>query len=325
VPTFSIGGWYDIFLAGTLQGFRAMREQGRPAKLLIGPWSHGGMSNPIGERSFGFGAQAALIDRKIDLGSLQLRWFNHWLRGVDTGMLQEPPVQIFVMGINRWRFEDDWPLERARTVPHYLHAGGGLDRSAPTGSEAPDAYDYDPANPAPTRGGALLLTAQYPAGVWNQAGTEARDDVLVYTSGELAQDVEVTGPIAAHIWLATSAPDTDVVVRLCDVRPDGTSYNLTDGILRGRHRGAASGRAPSPLTPGEPTEFEVDLWATSNVFLAGHRIRVQVTSSNFPRWDRNLNTGRDEWGDAEMAVAHQQVLHDAEHPSRILLPVVPKS
>jgi putative CocE/NonD family hydrolase len=145
--------------------------------------------------------------------------------------------------------------------------------------------------------------------------------VLVYTSEPLGRDVEVTGPITARVWLRTSAPDTDVVVRLCDVLPDGTSYNLTDGIQRGRHRGGE--RGTSLLTPGQPAEFVVDLWATSNVFLAGHRIRVQVTSSNFPRWDRNQNTGHEEWADSELEVARQEVLHDAEHASRILLPVVP--
>jgi putative CocE/NonD family hydrolase len=169
------------------------------------------------------------------------------------------------------------------------------------------------------------MTADFPAGPRDQRRIEARDDVLVYTSAVLEQDVEVTGPVTANIWLSTSAPDTDVVVRLCDVLPDGTSYNLTDGILRGRYRDADRGEPPSLLTPGEAVEFRVDLWSTSNVFLKGHRIRVHVTSSSFPRWDRNPNTGHEPFADAELAIAHQTVLHDQAHPSRILLPVVPPS
>ncbi|MBO0746442.1 MAG: CocE/NonD family hydrolase [Candidatus Dormibacteraeota bacterium] len=323
LPTFSIGGWYDIFLQDTLDNHGVQAALGRPAKVLIGPWSHGGTMNPVGERNFGFGAQAALIDRRMDLQSMQLRWFDHWLYGRDTGMLEEPPVQIFVMGINRWRGEEEWPLRRAVVTPHYLHAGGRLDRSEPAAGEVPDHFDYDPAEPVPTVGGALLMVPEFPPGPRDQRRLEERDDVLVYTSEVLGQDVEVTGPITAHIWLSSSAPDTDLVVRLCDVLPDGTSYNLTDGILRGRYRNADLGEAPSLLPPGDPVEFRVDLWSTSNVFLKGHRIRIHVTSSSFPRWDRNPNTGHEPFADAELSVAHQTVLHDQAHPSRILLPVVP--
>ncbi len=325
LPTFSIGGWYDIFLQDTLDTYNVEAARGRPARVLIGPWGHGGMMNPIGERNFGFGAQAALIDRRMDLQSMQLRWFDHWLYGRDTGMLGEPPVQIFVMGINRWRGEAEWPLRRAVVVPHYLHAQGALDREEPAAGEVPDHFDYDPAHPVPPVGGALLMAPEFPGGPRDQRRIEARDDVLVYTSPVLERDVEVTGPVTAHIWLSSSAPDTDAVVRLCDVLPDGTSYNLTDGILRGRYRNADLDEAPSLLTPGEPAEFRVDLWSTSNVFLKGHRIRVQVTSSSFPRWDRNPNTGHEPFADAELAIAHQMVLHDQAHPSRILLPVVPPS
>ncbi len=325
LPTFSIGGWYDVFLQDTLDNYNVQASLGRPARVLIGPWSHGGTMNPVGERSFGFGAQAALVDRRMDLQSMQLRWFDHWLKGRDTGMLQEPPVQIFVMGLNRWRGEPEWPLRRAVVTPHYLHAQGRLDREEPAAGEMPDHFDYDAAHPVPTLGGALLMVPEFPPGPRDQRRIEGRDDALVYTSAVLEADVEVTGPIGAHIWLSTSAPDTDVVVRLCDVLPDGTSYNLTDGILRGRYRNADLGEAPSLLTPGDPVEFRVDLWSTSNVFLKGHRIRVQVTSSSFPRWDRNPNTGHEPFADAELAIAHQTVLHDQAHPSRILLPVIPPS
>jgi uncharacterized protein len=322
VPTFNIGGWYDIFAADTIANFRAMRAAGRPSRLLMGPWSHGGFANPIGRRNFGFASQAMLIDLRSDLMSMQLRWFDHWLKGVDTGMLAEPPVQIFVMGTNRWRFEQDWPLERAEAVPYHLHQGGRLGPTEP-GQELPGGYEYDPANPVPTLGGATLMTSEYRSGVYDQREIEARTDVLTFTSDELEHDLEVTGPIEVHLWATSSAPDTDFVARLSDVFPDGRSLNLTDGIIRARFRDHHLGAAPSPIEPERPYEYVIDLWVTSNVFLAGHRIRLAVTSSSFPRWDRNPNTGHDFAADAELRVARQRILHDREHPSHVLLPVVP--
>lgn len=322
LPTFNVGAWYDIFLADTIANYRAMRAAGRPSKLLIGPWTHGMQPNPVGERNFGFGSQTVWIDLRTSLTDLQIRWFDHWLRGVDTGMLEEPPVQIFVMGRNQWRFEPDWPLERAEAVPHYLHQGGRLDRTAP-GEERPDQFDYDPADPVPTRGGATLMTPEYRGGPYDQRPIEARPDVLTYTSDELTSDVEVTGPIEVTLWAVSSAPDTDFVARLCDVFPDGTSINLTDGIVRARYRDFSGGGAPSLIKPGAAYRYVIDLWATSNVFGAGHRIRLDVTSSSFPRWDRNPNTGHEFGADAELCVARQQILHDREHPSHVMLPVVP--
>jgi putative CocE/NonD family hydrolase len=320
-PTLNVGGWYDIFLADTIANFCAMRALGRPARLLIGPWSHGSQRNPVGELTFGFGSQAAFIDLQTDLGSLQLRWFDHWLKGIDTGMMAEAPIKLFVMGANVWRDEQEWPLARAVDTPWYLHAGGGLSPEWP-GDEAPDRYDYDPADPAPTRGGALLMTPEYPAGPFDQRAIEARPDVLLYTSAPLERDTEVTGPIAVHLWAVCSAPDTDVVARLVDITPDGRSFNLTDGIVRARYRRFAQGEPPSLIEPGRPYEYVIDLWATSNVFKAGHRIGLHVTSSCFPRWDRNPNTGHPFGADAELRVAHQQILHDREHPSHVVLPMV---
>jgi putative CocE/NonD family hydrolase len=321
VPTLNVGGWYDIFLADTIANFCAMRALGRPARLLIGPWSHGSQRNPVGELSFGFGSQAAFIDRQIDLGSLQLRWFDHWLKGIDTGMMAEAPIKLFVMGANVWRDEHDWPLARAVDMPWYLHAGGGLSPERP-GDEAPDRYDYDPADPVPTRGGALLMTPEYPAGPFDQRAIHARPDVLLYTSAPLQRDTEVTGPITVHLWAVSSAPDTDFVARLLDITPDGRSFNLTDGIVRARYRRFAHGEPLSLIESGRPYEYVIDLWATSNVFKAGHRIGLQVTSSCFPRWDRNPNTGHPFGADAELRVAHQQILHDREHPSHVVLPMV---
>jgi uncharacterized protein len=336
VPTFNVGGWYDIFLRDTISNFNTMRRHGstpeaRQSKLLIGPWTHGTYTNPVGEFNFGFSASAAFIDLQIDFVSLQVRWFDHWLKGIDTGMLREAPIKLFVMGANVWRDEQEWPLARAIETRYYLHSGGHantlgangtLSTDAP-GAEPPDRFTYDPADPVKTRGGALLMSPEFPAGPFDQRATEGREDVLVYTTPVLEQDVEVTGPILVHLWAASSAPDTDFVARLVDVHPSGYAQNLTDGIIRARYRHFSRGEAPSLIKPGKAYEFEIDLWATSNVFKAGHRIRLDVTSSNFPRWDRNPNTGHDFGADAELAVAHQTILHDSEHPSYVTLPIVP--
>ncbi len=335
-PSLNAGGWYDIFLKDTIENFRIMRNQGstpeaRQSKLLIGPWTHGGVNNPIGELNFGFGASAALIDLKIDFVSLQVRWFDHFLKGVDTGMLNEAPIKLFVMGANVWRDEQEWPLARAVNTRYHLHSNGHantlhgdgvLSTEIPT-SGSSDAYTYDPANPVITRGGALLMTAEFPGGPYNQSETESREDVLVYSTPELTQDVEVTGPITVHLWATSSATDTDFVARLVDVYPNGYAQNLTDGIIRARYRNFPQGEKPSLIEPGKPYEYEIDLWATSNVFKQGHRIRLDVTSSNFPRWDRNPNTGHDFGADSELVVAQQTILHDAEHASYIVLPLVP--
>ena len=327
VPSFNIGGWYDIFLQDTIANFKLMREHGstpeaRQSKLLIGPWSHGGTMNPIGERNFGFGATAAFIDMRADLVSRQVRWFDHWLKGIDTGLMNEAPIKLFVMGANIWRDEQEWPLARAVETRYYLHSNGTLSTET-LGNETPDTYDYDPAHPVMTRGGALLLSPEFPAGPYDQRSTESREDVLVYSTSPLEQDIEVTGPITVHLWAVSSAPDTDFVARLVDVYPDGYAQNLTDGIIRARYRDFARGAALSLIEPGRAYEYDIDLWSTSNLFKAGHRIRLDVTSSNFPRWDRNPNTGHEFGSDDELAVAHQTILHDEKHPSYVVLPVVP--
>src|SRR5450759_1724750 len=209
------------------------------------------------------------------------------------------------MCANRWRDEAEFPLARAVEEDIFLRAEGRLDRHAPKAGEPPDHFDYDPAHPVPTRGGALLMPPEFRAGPYDQRAIEERPDVLVYTGGEFSRDVEVTGPVTVTLWACSSAPSTDFVARLCDVYPDGRSINLTDGILR------VGGE------PGRPAEHHIDLWATSNLFRAGHRLRLQGTSSCFPRWDRNLNTGEATGVGTEMAVARQTILHDPDHPSRI--------
>jgi putative CocE/NonD family hydrolase len=311
VPSLNGGGWYDIFLQGTIDNFKQMRRRGIPTKLLIGPWTHSASSNPVGELNFGFGSQAAFIDLRTDFQSVQLRWFDHWLRGKDTGMLEEPPIKIFVMGANRWRDENEFPLARAVEEDIFLRADRKLDRRPPSAGEPPDHFDYDPARPVPTLGGPLLMTPEFRSGPFDQHVIEARPDVLVYTGDEFSRDVEVTGPVSVTLWACSSAPSTDFVARLCDIYPDGRSINLTDGILR------VYGE------PGQPAEHHIDLWATSNLFRAGHRLRLQVTSSCFPRWDRNLNTGQPTGVGTDMVVARQTILHDPEHPSRIRISIVP--
>jgi len=299
-----------------------MRALGRPSKLLLGPWSHLGWRNPIGELDFGIGAQTSSIDLQMDFTSLQLRWFDHWLKAIDTEIMAEPPIKLFVMGRNIWREEEEWPLARAVETPYFLRTGGWLTREPP-GEEAPDCYTYDSNDPVPTCGGATLMAPGFPSGPIDQRAIEARPDVLLFTSEPLAQDTEVTGPLRVRLWAASSAPDTDFVARLCDVHPDGRSINLTDGIIRARYRDRVLGGSPSSIEPGRPYEYEIDLWSTSNVFKTGHRIRLQVTSSSFPRWNRNPNTGHPFGADAELAVAQQTVFHDRERPSYILLLLVP--
>jgi uncharacterized protein len=323
-PMYHVTSWYDIFLHGGLANFAGLRRHAateaarRAQKLLIGPWAHlfpytSPTSTGTGDIDFGPAAM-------VDLHDIQLRWFDHWLKGVDTGILDEPPVRLFVMGENRWRDEGEWPLARTRYTPYYLHGGGDrtLSPEAP-GDEPADQFTYDPADPVPTRGGNTLII---PMGVQDQRPLESRGDVLVYTSAVTTAPLEVTGPITVTLYAASSAPDTDFTAKLVDVRPDGYAQNLIDGIVRARYR--ESRTTPKPLTPGEVTTFTIDLWATSHVFLPGHRIRLEISSSNFPRFDRNLNTAEVQATGTRWQRARQTIFHDARHPSHVTLPVIPR-
>jgi putative CocE/NonD family hydrolase len=333
VPALHIGGWYDIFTGSTLADFTGIQVDGGSERaragqrLLIGPWLHGPMDGLVGEVDFGVEASAALVLPD----EIQLRWFDHWLKGEENGILDAPPIRLFVMGENRWRTEQEWPLARAQYTRYYLHSGGAantihgdgtLGPEVPSG-EPVDTYVYDPRDPVPTRGGGLCCwQAALPPGAYDQRAVEARPDVLVYSTPPLQQDLEVTGPLEVHLWAATTAPDTDFTAKLVDVGPCGYARNVQDGIARARYR--ASLEEPRPVEPGAAYEYTIDLHATSNVFLAGHRIRVEISSSNFPRYDRNPNTGHPAGADAELWVATQTVLHDAAHPSHIVLPVIPR-
>ena len=334
VPAYNIGGWYDIFLGGTIRNFLGMRANGgtddarRGQKLLIGPWQHSSRgASVVGDHYFGLAADAMAAD----LDGVHLRWFDYWLKGIDNGILDEPPVRIFVMGDNVWRDEQEWPLARAQNTDYYFHSGGkanslhgdGELSAQPPGEEPSDVYLYNPADPTPTRGGALCCNPYFAAnGAFDQRDIETRPDVLVYTTPPLEQDLEVTGPVTVSLWAATSATDTDFTAKLVDVCEDGCARNLTDGIIRARYRESTT--QASMVEPGRAYLYTIDLWATSNVFQRGHRIRVEISSSNFPRFDRNTNTGNVIAGDATFNPALQTVLHDTQHPSHITLPVAPR-
>jgi putative CocE/NonD family hydrolase len=337
VPSLNIGGWYDCFLGGTLANYRAIKEQGgddpaRRARLVVGPWAHGTSMGEYPEQGFGLMANSALAD----LTGQQLRFFDRHLRGIDDGLDDEPPVKVFVMGANVWRDEQDWPLPDTKFTKYFLDgrgrantAGGdGVLTPQPPAAEAVDAYLYDPRDPVPTMGGGTFLPGFLigrNSGPRDQRAVEARADVLCFTTEPLERDTEVTGPIELVLHASSSAFDTDFTGKLVDVHPDGRAVILTDGILRARYReSTAEARL---LEPGEVYELRIDLWATANVFAAGHRIRLEVSSSNFPRFDRNTNTGAIVAADGEddLVVAVNRVHHGPEHQSHLVLPIIERN
>ena len=328
VPIYHLGGWYDIFLRGTLENFIGISQKGMAEKarssqrLIIGPWVHGPLNTGSKAGEMDFGPEAA-----VDLNALRLRWFDHWLKGMENGLPEEPPVKVFVMGRNKWREEDSWPLKGTRYTKYHLRSGksgsvrslndGLLDLAPPSDAENPDSYLYDPANPTPTMGGCTL---SIPSGPFDQRKIDEMS--LTYTTAPLTEDLEVVGAVKCVLYALSSAPDTDWVVRLTDVYPDGRSMLLADGILRARYRD--SREHPSLIMPNRIYRYEIDLWATANLFKAGHRIRVAVASSSFPRWDPNLNTGGDLGREVKGQVALNTIFHDVERASYMILPVVAK-
>lgn len=328
-PTFHIGGWYDCFIGETLRQYEAMKERAagiQPPRLLVGPWTHGEFGSTVGDLDFGVGSSGALLNYRGDLTEAHLRWFDATLKDEEGPLEERPPVEVFVMGENRWRGYEEWPVPGAYEERWHLHGGGRLSREGP-GPNEPDEYDYDPGDPVPTVGGAILMAPINRPGARDQREIEARPDVLVYTSEVLQEDYTALGPVHATVFAATSTPDTDFVVRLVDVYPDGRAIGVTDGVIRASEReafpapGVIRPAEPKPVEPGRIYEFSVDLWATGITFKAGHRIRVQVTSSCFPRWDRNPNTGAGP-DPARTEVARQRIFHDPERPSHVTLTIV---
>lgn len=320
IPILHMGGWYDLFLRNTIGNYVGISTKGKTAlarsnqRLIIGPWTH-------------FLCMGCAPNSEVDTTAMQVAWMDRWLKGTPNAYFDDPVV-IYVMGENRWRTESAWPLAGTTRKRYYLHSGGNantaqgdgtLSMQAP-GSEHTDRYSYDPRNPAPSNGGPGLYGS--PAA---QNDAERRQDVLVYSTPVLSEDVEVTGELAATLYAASSATDTDWWVKLIDVKPDGTAAILDQGVVRARYR--TSRADPHPLQPGKIERYSINLWATSNVFKKGHRIRVEVSSSNFPYADRNPNafvklaTATEK----DFTVADQTVYHDAEHPSFVDLPVIPAS
>jgi putative CocE/NonD family hydrolase len=326
VPTLSIGGWYDIFQMGTLSGHASLAA-GTPRRLVMGPWAHSVFGGAFAERSFGVRADTAVVD----LTSLHLRWYDRWVKGEQNGAEHDAPVRLFVMGADYWRGESDWPLPGTEYTEYFLHSGGKANTAAGDGTlstqpprdEPEDTYAYDPVSPVPTVGGTTFLPGLHVAanaGPRDQRTVESREDVLVFTSNPVDAPVEVTGPVGAVLVVSSSAPDADFVVTLTDVSPEGRSHNVTSGIARARYRDSRT--APSLLEPGRSYEIHVDLGGCSHVFRRGHRIRLQVTSGSFPRFERNPQTGRLPFEDAELRSALHTVYHDAKRASRLVLPVV---
>jgi putative CocE/NonD family hydrolase len=331
VPCFHVSGWFDFYPSGTLGHFLSMKEKGgstlarQNQHILMGPWLHTGPGVGNGVGDMGFGELAT--PQGSQLSQYNITFFNKYVRGMDVDL---PAVRYFVMGRNIWRNADSWPLPQTRWQRYFLHSQGSANSSAGNGglsqeepkTETPDVFFYDPHNPVPTlgcRGGVELL--RVPPGIQEQSPNEKRQDVLCYTTSELKEDLEVTGPLKVHLFAATSARDTDFVAKLVDVYPDGRAYNVTtDGIIRARYRKSLF--EPEMVSPGEVNEYVINLEATSQLFRRGHRIRIDITSSSFPEYDRNMNTGNPIGEDAKGVTAKQTIYHDSEYPSYIDLPVI---
>jgi len=350
IPVYLIGGWYDSWARQTTMTYMALAKHNKaPVKVILGPWIHGGHTESAhGQVDFG---QAAVVDGL----AFRARWYDRWLKGTPNGVENEAPVKIFVMGAGseektangehlhggRWREEREWPLARTRFTPYYLHAGGLLSPAKPDEATASTTFDFDPRNPVPTIGGNISsATGIMLQGAWDQKCGEhvwncrdalplsARRDVLVFVTPPLERDAEVTGPIDVKLWASSSAQDTDFTAKLIDLHPPsadfpaGIAMNLEDGIIRARFRNSLERQ--ELMKPGAAYELTIQLYPTSNVFKAGHRIRLDISSSNFPRFDVNPNTGEPLNDHRRMSVATNTVYHDREHPSHVILPLVPE-
>lgn len=328
-PAMFLTGWYDNLVHEQFKCFsgwsqRARSEETRrKTKIVCGPWPHNPLGTVAGFGDIDFGPNA-----EWDIPKLHLRWYDQQLKGIENGVDDEPPLHIFVMGENAWRFESEWPLARTRWTNLYLHSGGRansrfgdghLSESLPD-HQPTDSFTYDPASPIPTVGGQSMFLEN--CGPLDRSGLERRDDILVYSTPPLAEPIEVTGPITVVLYAATDCVDTDFTATLVDVHPDGKAINICEGIVRARFR--ESMESPSLIEPGEVYRYEIDVWETSNLFKAGHQIRIEISSSNFPRFARNLNSGESQATGTTVKTAQQTIYHDAARPSHVVLPVIPR-
>jgi len=360
IPMLHVGGWYDTYSASTLENYVGLSAIKRsPIRLLMGPWDHGGNARSS-SGDVEFGADAAMPDFA---GEYHLQWFDHHLKGRPTGAGTWPPIRLFVMGTGDghkdgagrlyhggyWREASAWPLSGTEFVTYYLHADGALDRDPPPAGVPPTTYRYDPLKPVPTIGGAF--SGALKRGPYDQREREfkslrggsangffgsappylplkARPDVAVFQTAPLEEEIEIVGPIVVRLHAASSAVDTDFTAKLVDVYPpsldfpSGFDLNLTDGVIRARYRNTPERQ--ELMTPGEVYEFTIEPPATANVFKKGHRIRIDISSSNFPRFDVNPNTGEPLGTHRRTVPADNSIYHDAAHPSRVILPIVPR-
>jgi putative CocE/NonD family hydrolase len=336
VPVLAFDGWYDAFVNGALRNFNGVQAKGanalarRSQRIVIGPWEH-----------IGWGRSDSLVSPRLKaigpvanspVNELTIAWFDHFLKGLDNGVETGPRVDYFVMGENTWRSSDQWPLKDTQYVNWFLESGGhanssmgdgGLSQSQPIeGAAAADQFVYDPANPVSSVGGhSCCEWTSGPQGQFDQSSIEQRADILVYSSPPLAEAIEVTGPVSVVLYARTTAPDTDFTAKLVDVYPDGTAVNLSNGIQRASFRDSLTN--PSPVQPGAIYRYTINVWPTSNRFKAGHRIRLEISSSDYPQFAPNPNTGAQFGVSTEQKTARQTILHDPTHPSALVLPVIP--
>jgi putative CocE/NonD family hydrolase len=325
VPTCQVTGWWDRII-GTIDNFTGVVDEGpddirEQHRIVIGPWGHSPDSFERNQGPLDLGPDADWPYEEVIA-----RWYDWQFKGEDNGLADEPPVRLFVMGENKWRWENEWPLARTQYTNYFLSSEGSsntafgdgvLTTDSPSENSPADTYDYNPNDPVMSMMG---LDAQ--AAARDQAPLAHRKDILVFQTPVLEDAIEVTGPVALKMFASSSAPDTDWTAKLIDVQPDGTAVNLTYGILRASYRDGYEN--PTLIEPGQEYEYTIGLNPTGNVFMPGHRIRLDVSSSDFPNFDRNHNTGKDFWSDSEMRVAHQTVFHDAVRPSALILPVIPR-
>ena len=331
-PALYMDSWYDFGVAETLKMFNQMRENAESAEarsnqfVMIAPSTHCGWAGAtentvIGERPLG--------DARRDFTDMYLKWYERWLEGKDNGITDMPPIQYYLMGKNEWRSAETWPLQGTSGTKFYLHSGGRansrygdgvLSMEIPTDHGA-DSFVYDPVTPVPTLGGNTCCTGMDTgSGGYDQSELEMRNDVLVYTSPVLDEGIEVTGWLKVVLYVSSDAKDTDFTAKLVDVYPDGRAFNLQEGAMRMRFREDL--RSEVMMEEGEVYEIHLDLHATSNFFGPGHRVRLDISSSNFPRWSRNLNTGGDNHSDTKWVIAKNTVHHSMEYPSHVVLPVI---